>query len=99
MDSFYYNNCSPNIFCYADAGYFFDPHEARSQTGYVLYVGGTTISWISTWIFFCRSYQMGVFSLPCFLGKHSKELLVPMLNLIRLSTLRQMDKQKGPFRH
>ncbi|KAM1401329.1 hypothetical protein ACFX2F_028484 [Malus domestica] len=30
---------------YADAGYLFDPHKARSQTGYVFTIGGTKISW------------------------------------------------------
>ncbi|KAM2185178.1 hypothetical protein ACFX1Q_030207 [Malus domestica] len=33
---------------YADAGYLFDPHRARSQMGYVFTVGDTTISWRST---------------------------------------------------
>ncbi|KAM1225989.1 hypothetical protein ACFX2G_045625 [Malus domestica] len=33
---------------YADAGYLFDPHKARSQTGYVFTVGGIAISWRST---------------------------------------------------
>ncbi|XP_070668921.1 secreted RxLR effector protein 161-like [Malus domestica] len=30
---------------YADAGYLFDPHRARSQTGYVFTVKDTVISW------------------------------------------------------
>ena len=33
---------------YSDAGFLFDPHIGRSQTGYVFLVGGTTISWQST---------------------------------------------------
>ncbi|GJY42003.1 disease resistance CC-NBS-LRR class family protein [Tanacetum coccineum] len=33
---------------YADAGYLFDPHKARSQTGYVFTYGDTAISWRST---------------------------------------------------
>ena len=33
---------------YADAGYLFDPHKARSQIGYVFTYNGTTISWRST---------------------------------------------------
>ncbi|CAL9013240.1 unnamed protein product [Prunus brigantina] len=33
---------------YADAGYLSDPHQGRSQTGYVFTCGGTAISWRST---------------------------------------------------
>ncbi|XP_070665198.1 secreted RxLR effector protein 161-like [Malus domestica] len=33
---------------YAYAGYLFDPHRARSQTGYVFTVGDTIICWRST---------------------------------------------------
>ena len=32
---------------YSDVGYMSDPHNARSQTGYVFLCGGTTISWRS----------------------------------------------------
>ena len=32
---------------YADAGYRSDPHNAKSQTGFVFLCGGTTISWRS----------------------------------------------------
>ncbi|KAI5648745.1 hypothetical protein M9H77_34750 [Catharanthus roseus] len=32
---------------YADAAYFSDPHNTRSQTGYLFTCGGTTISWRS----------------------------------------------------
>ena len=30
---------------YSDAGYMSDPHNARSQTGYIFLCGGTAISW------------------------------------------------------
>lgn len=33
---------------YADAGYLSDPHNARSQTGFVFLHGGTAISWKSS---------------------------------------------------
>ena len=33
---------------YCDAGYLSDPHNARSQTGFVFLYGGTAISWNST---------------------------------------------------
>ena len=33
---------------YADAGYPSDPHNARSQTGFVFLCGGTAISWRSS---------------------------------------------------
>nr|AAL67590.1 putative polyprotein [Oryza sativa Japonica Group]AAP55150.1 retrotransposon protein, putative, Ty1-copia subclass [Oryza sativa Japonica Group] len=33
---------------YADAGYLSDPHNARSQTGFVFLCGGTAISWRSS---------------------------------------------------
>ncbi|KAI5671425.1 hypothetical protein M9H77_11789 [Catharanthus roseus] len=36
------------LICYADAGYLYDPHKARSQTGYLFKFGNTTISWRST---------------------------------------------------
>ena len=32
---------------YLDAGYMFDPHDARSHISYVFLCGGTTISWRS----------------------------------------------------
>ncbi|KAI5318250.1 hypothetical protein L3X38_037958 [Prunus dulcis] len=37
-----------SIIGYADAGYLSDPHQGRSQTGYVFTCGGTAISWRST---------------------------------------------------
>ena len=33
---------------YADAGYLSDPHNARSQTGFLFLHGGTAISWKSS---------------------------------------------------
>ena len=33
---------------YTDAGYLSDPHNARSQTGFVFLHDGTTISWKSS---------------------------------------------------
>ncbi|KAL6571984.1 hypothetical protein OROMI_012942 [Orobanche minor] len=30
---------------YSDAGYLSDPHQAKSQTGYIFTCGGTAISW------------------------------------------------------
>nr|GEU59594.1 retrotransposon protein, putative, Ty1-copia subclass [Tanacetum cinerariifolium] len=44
---YYSNNSKQGLVGYADAGYLSDPHKARSQTGYVLLNGGTTISWRS----------------------------------------------------
>ena len=32
---------------YSDAGYMFDPHNAKSQTSYVFLYGGTSILWRS----------------------------------------------------
>jgi hypothetical protein len=45
---FYQKNQDPNLISYADAGYLSDPHNARSQTGFVFLHGGTTISWKSS---------------------------------------------------
>ncbi|GKB85450.1 hypothetical protein Tco_0957722 [Tanacetum coccineum] len=36
-----------NLLARFNAGYFFDPHKARSQTGYMFLNGGTAISWRS----------------------------------------------------
>jgi hypothetical protein len=44
---FYSNNTKPVLLGYADAGYLSDPHNAKSQTGYVFTHGGTAISWRS----------------------------------------------------
>ena len=35
----------PSMVGYVDAGYMSDPHNARSQTGFVFLCGGTAISW------------------------------------------------------
>ena len=46
--SLYYSNLSKlDLIGYANAGYLFDPHKARSQTGYLFTYGGTAISWRS----------------------------------------------------
>jgi hypothetical protein len=45
---FYQKNQDPNLIGYADAGYLSDPHNARSQTGFVFLHGGTAISWKSS---------------------------------------------------
>ena len=37
-----------SIIGYTDAGYLSDPHNARSQTGFVFLHGGTAISWKSS---------------------------------------------------
>ncbi|GJS32206.1 hypothetical protein Tco_0530588 [Tanacetum coccineum] len=45
-----YSSCPTRRHClvdFAHAGYMFDPHNGRSQTGYVFTSGGTTISWHS----------------------------------------------------
>ena len=44
---FYPNNIEPVLLGYADAGYLSDPHNAKSQTGYVFTYGNTAISWRS----------------------------------------------------
>jgi hypothetical protein len=33
---------------YSDAGYLSDPSDAKSQTGYILLIGNTALSWKST---------------------------------------------------
>ncbi|KAM3298233.1 hypothetical protein ACQJBY_039939 [Aegilops geniculata] len=40
-------NQDSDVIGYADAGYLSDPHNARSQTGFVFLHGGTAISWKS----------------------------------------------------
>ncbi|XP_075084817.1 secreted RxLR effector protein 161-like [Nicotiana tabacum] len=47
MRLFYSNEFKSEMIAYADADYLCDPHKARSQTGYLLTYGGTTISWRS----------------------------------------------------
>jgi hypothetical protein len=45
---FYGTNQHPTLIGYTDVGYLYDPHNARSQTGFVFLQGGTTISWKSS---------------------------------------------------
>ena len=45
---FYRKNQDPCLIGYTDAGYLSDPHNARSQTGFVFLHGGTAISWKSS---------------------------------------------------
>lgn len=44
MRLYYSKSLNCDLVGYADAGYLSDPHNARSQTGYVFTCGGTTIS-------------------------------------------------------
>ena len=48
MGLYYLNVPKAELIGYADAGYMYDPHNARSQTGYLFTCGDTTISWRST---------------------------------------------------
>ena len=48
MGLYYPNVPKAELVGYADAGYMSDPHNARSQTGYLFTCGDTTISWRST---------------------------------------------------
>ena len=41
-------NQDSNMIGYTDAGYLSDPHNARSQSGFVFLHGGTAISWKSS---------------------------------------------------
>jgi hypothetical protein len=45
---FFVRNQDPNMIGYPSFGYLSDPHNARSQTGFVFLHGGTTISWKSS---------------------------------------------------
>jgi hypothetical protein len=45
---FYERNQDPSLVGYTDAGYLSDPHNARSQIGYVFLHGGTAMSWKSS---------------------------------------------------
>ena len=47
MGIFFPNPSTEDLIGFADAGYMSDPHNARSQTGYVFTCGGTAISWRS----------------------------------------------------
>ena len=44
MGLFYSKTLEPKFFGYANAGYLSDPHEARSQTGYMFTYENTVIS-------------------------------------------------------
>jgi hypothetical protein len=45
---FYSRNQDSILLGYTNAGYLSDPHNDRSQTGFVFLQGGTTISWKSS---------------------------------------------------
>jgi hypothetical protein len=45
---FYERNQDPSLVGYTDAGYLSDPHNGRSQTGFVFLNGGSAISWKSS---------------------------------------------------
>jgi hypothetical protein len=45
---FFKKNHDPSMIGYTDVGYLFDPHNEKSQTGFVFLHGGTTISWKSS---------------------------------------------------
>ncbi|XP_047306394.1 secreted RxLR effector protein 161-like [Impatiens glandulifera] len=47
MGLYYPYVCEAELIGYADVRYISDPHNGRSQTGYVFTYGGTTISWRS----------------------------------------------------
>jgi hypothetical protein len=45
---FFKKNLDPSMIGYTDAGYLSDPHNGKSQTGFVFLHGGTAISWKSS---------------------------------------------------
>jgi hypothetical protein len=45
---FFKKNHDPSMIGYTDAGYLSDPHNGKSQTGFVFLHGGTAISWKSS---------------------------------------------------
>ncbi|GJZ94435.1 secreted RxLR effector protein 161-like protein [Tanacetum coccineum] len=47
MGLYFTNPSNTSLVDFADAGYMSDPHNGRSQTGYVFTSGGTAISWCS----------------------------------------------------
>ena len=47
LDLWFLKNQALTMVGYVDAGYMFDPHNARSQTGFVFLCGGAAISWRS----------------------------------------------------
>ena len=48
MGLFYSNQSISQLVGYADAGFLSDPHNGKSQTGYLFTCGGTAVSWRST---------------------------------------------------
>ncbi|XP_074328322.1 secreted RxLR effector protein 161-like [Apium graveolens] len=48
MGLFYSKDPQVELVGYTDAGYRYDPHKGRSQTGYIFTYGDTAISWHST---------------------------------------------------
>ena len=47
MGLYYSNGSKHELVGYADAGFLSDPHDGKSQTGYLFTCGGTAISWRS----------------------------------------------------
>jgi hypothetical protein len=45
---FYKRNNDPSLIGYTDASYLSDPHNGKSQTGFIFLQGGTIISWKSS---------------------------------------------------
>ena len=48
MGLYYSLSSKSRLVGYADAGFLSDPHNGRSQKGYIFLYGGTAISWRST---------------------------------------------------
>ena len=48
MGLYYSLSSKSGLVGYTNAGFLSDPHNGRSQTGYVFLYGGTAISWRST---------------------------------------------------
>ena len=47
MRLFYFNESMSEMIGYANVGYLYDPHKARSHKDYLVTYGGITISWHS----------------------------------------------------
>jgi hypothetical protein len=47
MGLYFSKKCKGGILGFADVGYLSDPHNGRSQTGYVFMCGSACISWRS----------------------------------------------------
>jgi hypothetical protein len=56
LDLFYPKNQDLSLIGYADDGYLSDPHNGKSQTGFVFLYEGTAISW--------RSYKQTLIGTP-----------------------------------